>query len=198
MSDKVNDVAHTLDAAVRRHHAGRENDPPLLLKDGRPDNEIGDAALILQGDEYHALAGTGHLAHQDDAGGLSPAAIVRLHRLSAGDDALSAQVFAQKGDGVMPQGQPDMAVILDNLAAGRHRPQFNNRLVDLGYSLPVAGGGRREQRQWLLTQRPDRPQPLASSKFQRWVEATGLGDPHPRGNRDAGTAPPLGDPGNPP
>src|SRR6266446_10185831 len=113
MSDKMDDVTHTLDAAVRCHHAGRENNPPLLLKDGRPDNEIGDAALILQGDEYHALGGTGHLAHQYDAGGLRPAAIARLHRLYAGDDALSAQVFAQKGDGVMPQGQPDMAVILD-------------------------------------------------------------------------------------
>src|SRR5258707_8331513 len=102
MSTRLNDFASTLDAAVRRYHAGRENDPPLLLKDGRPDNEIGDAALILQGDEYHALGGTGHLAHQDDAGGLSPAAIVRLPRLSAGDDALSAPAFAPKGDGGMP------------------------------------------------------------------------------------------------
>src|SRR5258708_36144634 len=100
MSDKVNDVAHTLDAAVRRHHAGRENDPPLLLKYGRPDNEIGDAALILQGDEYHALGGTGHLAHQDDARGLCPAAIVRLHRLAAGDDALSGRGLAPEVDGV--------------------------------------------------------------------------------------------------
>src|SRR5260221_14429676 len=115
MSYKLDDVPNTLDAAVRCHHAGRENDPPLFLKDGRPDNEIGDAALILEGDEYHALGRTGHLAHQYDAGGLRPAAIARLHRLPAGDDALSAQVFAQKGDGVMAQRQPDMAVILDNL-----------------------------------------------------------------------------------
>src|SRR5882724_10139600 len=111
MSAKMDDVAHALDAAVRCHHAGRENDPPLLLEDGRPDNEIGDAALILEGNEYHALGGTGHLAHQYDAGGLSPAAIARLHRLCAGDDALPAQVFAQEGDGVMPQRQPNMAVI---------------------------------------------------------------------------------------
>src|SRR5258708_20024166 len=125
MSDKVNDVAHTLDAAVRCHHAGRENNPPLLLKDGRPDNEIGDAALILEGDEYHALGGTGHLAHQYDAGGLRPAAISRLHRLSAGDDALPPQVFAQEGDGGMPHLPPDMAVILPTLPPPRHRPHLN-------------------------------------------------------------------------
>src|SRR5258708_23626663 len=147
MSDKMDDVAHTLAAAVRGHHAGRENDPPLLLEDGRPDNEIGDAALILEGGEYHALGGSVQLAHQYDAGGLRPAAISRLHRLSAGDDALPAQVFAQEGDGMMPQRQPDMAVILDNLAAGRHRPQFNNRLVDFWHGFPVAGGGRPEHPQ---------------------------------------------------
>src|SRR5258708_20684580 len=103
MSDKVNDVAHTLDAAVRRHHAGRENYPPLLLKDGRPDNEIGDAALILESDEYYALGGTGHLAHQYDACGLRPAAIARLHRLSPGAGSPPAQVFPQEGDGVIAQ-----------------------------------------------------------------------------------------------
>src|SRR5260221_14678381 len=123
----MDDVAHTLDAAVRCHHAGRENDPPLLLKDGRPDNEIGDAALILEGDEYHALGGTGHLAHQYDAGGLRPAAISRLHRLSAGDDALPAQVFAQGGDRRMPQRRPAMAVILDNLRTALPPPPFNQR-----------------------------------------------------------------------
>src|SRR6266852_7775469 len=99
MSDKMDDIAHALDAAVRCHHAGRENNSPLLLKDGRPNNEIGDAALIFEGDEHHALGGTGHLSDQYDSGGLRPSAIARLHRLSTGDDALSAQVFAQKGDG---------------------------------------------------------------------------------------------------
>src|SRR5215470_5389090 len=134
----MNDIAHALDAAVRGHHAGRKNDPPLLLKDGRPDNEIGDAALVFEGDEHHTLGGTGHLSDQYDSGGPRPAAIARLHRLSTSDDARSAQVFAQEGDGVIAQRQPDMAVILDNLAAGRHRPQFNDRFVDLTDSLPLA------------------------------------------------------------
>src|SRR5215831_1829073 len=189
----MDDVAYALDAAVHGHHAGRENDPPLLREDGRPDNEIGDAALILKGDENHALGGTGHLAHQHDSGGLHPSAIVPLHRFSAGDDALSAQVFAQEGDGVMAQRQPDMAVILDDLAAGRHRLQCNSRLVKLGHGLPLAGGGRGEQRQWRIAQPLDGPQRLASRKFQRWPEGIGLGKPHQSGDRDAGTPPQIVD-----
>jgi hypothetical protein len=60
--------------------------------------------------------------------------------------SVAAQIFAQEGDGVSPQGQPDMAVILDHLTAGRHKPQRNAGFVNLGHKLILAGRGGGEQR----------------------------------------------------
>lgn len=40
-----------------------------------------------------------------------------------------------------------MAIILDNVAAGRHGPERNNRLVDLGQSLLLTASSGRKQRQ---------------------------------------------------
>ena len=122
MSHKMDDLALALDATVDCKHASRQNDPPLLLKDSRPDDEIGDAALVLDGDEHDPFGRTRHLPHQYKSSGLDPAAIACLHRLATGDDAPRVQVGPQKGDGVIPKGQPDVAVILNHLAAGRHRP----------------------------------------------------------------------------
>lgn len=56
-----------------------------------------------------------------------------------------------------PQGQADMAVVLHDLAAGRHGLQGHGGLVDLGHELLLAGGGGGEQRQGLIAQRLDRP-----------------------------------------
>src|SRR5258708_24814984 len=115
------DISLALDAAVDRHQPRGQNDPPLLLKDGWPNDEIGDAALVLDGDEHDPLRRTGHLSYQHKSGTLHPLAIACLHRLTASEDAPRAQLRAEKGDGVIAKGQPDMAVILDHLAAGRHR-----------------------------------------------------------------------------
>ena len=35
----------------------------------------------------------------------------------------TAEILANEGDRVIPQRQPDMAVVLDDLASGLHRPQ---------------------------------------------------------------------------
>jgi hypothetical protein len=87
MGNKMHDVALALNGSIDRQHAGRENDPPLRLKDPWPDDEIGNAALILNGDEHDALGGPRHLPHQYKSGTLQPSAVARLHRLAAGDSA---------------------------------------------------------------------------------------------------------------
>jgi hypothetical protein len=55
------------------------------------------------------------------------------------------------------QRQSDMAVILNNFAACRHRPERYGWLVDFPDGLGFAGGGGREERQWLVAQSLDRP-----------------------------------------
>ena len=100
------------------------------------------------------------------------------------------QVAAQERDRVVAQRQADMAVVLDDLAAGGHRPQRHRRLVDLRHRRGLAGRGGREQRQRLVAQRLDRPQRLAAGKAERRPEGVGLGEPdqarrpgRPRGAR---------------
>lgn len=97
MGDEVDDLALALDAAMDREHAGAEDHPSLLLEHVRPDDDIGAAGLVLDGDEQDALGGARHLPHQHETGGPEPASIPGPHRLGTGDDALVAQVPAEEG-----------------------------------------------------------------------------------------------------
>src|ERR1700730_2633028 len=55
MSDEMDDLARALDAAVDRHHPCRKDHPALPFIKLRPDHEIGDAGLVLDGDEHDAF-----------------------------------------------------------------------------------------------------------------------------------------------
>ena len=55
MGDEMDDLTLALDAAVDRHHPGRKNNPALLLIEFWPDYEVGDACLVLDGDEHDAF-----------------------------------------------------------------------------------------------------------------------------------------------
>ena len=123
MGDEMDDLALALDAAVGRQHAGRKDHPALPFIEFWPDHEIGDAGLVLDGDEDDAFRRAWHLPHEHEACGLEPAPVARLHGVSASDDALAVQVAAQEGDGVAAQSEPHMTIVLDHLAAGGHRPE---------------------------------------------------------------------------
>jgi hypothetical protein len=101
------------------------------------------------------------------------------------------QVFAQKGDGVSPKGQPDMAVILDHLAARRHWAERNNGFMNLGHKRILAGGSGCEQRERLVAQCLDRPQRFAPGKFQGGLEGIGLRKLDKRGGRHPGASPEI-------
>jgi hypothetical protein len=72
-------------------------------------------------------------------------------------DAPSLEVVPQERQRMVPQRQADVAVILDDLTAGRHRPQRHRRLADLGDRALLARRRRREQFGRLIAQRLDRP-----------------------------------------
>lgn len=92
-----------------------------------------------QGDEHDTLGGARPLADEDDAGGLEPAPVASFHRLGAGHDVPASQIRAEEGDRVVAQAQADMAVILDDLATGGHRPERADGLVHLWHELGFAG-----------------------------------------------------------
>jgi hypothetical protein len=84
-------------------HSSGEDYPSLLFIEGRPDDQVGDASLVFDGDEHHAFRRAGHLPHEHEAGGLEPAPVAGLHRLGAGDDAPAAQVLPEERDGMAAQ-----------------------------------------------------------------------------------------------
>ena len=67
----MDDVAFALDAADDASMPAGKDRPPVLFVELRPDHEIGDAGLVLQGDEDDALGRAGLLADQHQAGDLA-------------------------------------------------------------------------------------------------------------------------------
>jgi hypothetical protein len=70
--DEMDDFALALDAALHGDHAGGEDDAAPALVERRPDHQVGDAGLVLDGDEHDALGGSRLLAHQHQTGGGQP------------------------------------------------------------------------------------------------------------------------------
>ena len=46
---QMHDAAFALDLAVDRHHRGSKHDAALLFEQARPDDDIGNARLVLDG-----------------------------------------------------------------------------------------------------------------------------------------------------
>ena len=67
---------------------------------------------------------------------------------------------------MLAQRQPDMAVVLDHLAALRHRPEHDRRLLASGTGAASRAGGG-EERQGRVAERLDGPERLAAGQAQR-------------------------------
>ena len=145
VGDDVNRRTLALNAAVHLDHAGREDEPPLLLEQLGPHDEVGHPGLVLDGDEHDALRGAGLLTHQDQA--RQPAAPAVSDRLGcgAGHHSLALQLLAEKRERMATQRQAGVAVVLDHLSPFRHGPQRHGRLYHLRREHAVARVGRREQ-----------------------------------------------------
>ena len=76
--------------AVVRHHLG-------------PDDKIGDAGLVFEGDEADALGAARPLPDQDQARKLDLLPVAAAPEIGGRDIALFAQALAQKGQGVRLQ-----------------------------------------------------------------------------------------------
>jgi hypothetical protein len=135
---------------VDAEHGGAEDGAAVLFVELGPDHQIGDAGLVFQGDKHHALGRARFLADQDDAGDADELQVPGGSGQSAGLVALTRQLRAQEGQGVVPQRKADVAIVLDHLAAGGHRLERDLGLVGLGDDPPLAQGGSREQRERLV------------------------------------------------
>ena len=68
LDDEVDDAGLVLQLAGRGDEARADDDRAQALEGLRPNDEIGDARLVLQRHEDHPLGGAGALAHQHQAG----------------------------------------------------------------------------------------------------------------------------------
>src|SRR5271163_2037368 len=96
MGDKVHDFALTLNTTADSKHGGAEDGAAMLFENLGPDHEIGNAGLILQGDEYDTLGRARPLSDKNKPRDLKPASVAGLHGFATGDDALCPEVGTKK------------------------------------------------------------------------------------------------------
>ncbi len=122
MGNEVYNLAFALNPAINAEHAGAEDRAAIVFEGLGPDNQIGYARFVLDGDEHHAFGRARPLSDKHHAGRLQPSAITRPHRLPAGDDTALRQIRAQERERMVAQRQPDMPIVLNHFAARSHRP----------------------------------------------------------------------------
>ncbi len=106
---------------ARADHQGAQ-----ALVDFRPDDDVGDAALIFERHEDDAARRAWTLAHQHQSADNDARALRRVDRGKArgGYDVALRQMLPHERYGMSFQRQRQMPVILDDLLAGRHRRQM--------------------------------------------------------------------------
>src|SRR3546814_8376533 len=109
----------------------------------------------------------------------------------AGNHLAGGKLAPQKRNRMLPQGQADMAIILDDLPPLLHRLEPHGLLDDFMDKSVLAGVRRREQGKLLVVQRLDRPERIAARKEHRHTESVGLGPPVERDHADVGATPSL-------
>ena len=147
----------------------------------RPDDEIGDAGLVLDGDEHDALGRARPLADQHEAGGLEPAAVAGLHRLGAGDDAPCGadRRAGRRPDGCAASGRhgrsPRRPRRRRSSAGARRRARRSPARSSASRAEAAANSGSGSSRSALIAQSASR-----RARPQRRPEGVGLGELHER------------------
>ena len=75
------------DLAENTQQAGTEQRPALTFEQFGSDDDVGEAALVLEGDEQRALGGAGALPTSDDAGTAGELAIRAVEQLAGAHEA---------------------------------------------------------------------------------------------------------------
>ena len=77
----VGNIVGGLNAALHHQDTRTHHDWPKAFEHVRPDNQIGDAGLVLNGDETDPAGRTRALTHQYDTCRLNPCTIWQMARL---------------------------------------------------------------------------------------------------------------------
>ena len=181
-------AAFFLHPAAAGDHGGGQHQAALAFEQAGPQDQVGDAGLVLCCDEHDALGRAWLLPHQHQPGHHHAPPVAHAVQPGASDHAALGQLRAQERDRVLAQREADGAVILHHLPPRQHRVQHHGRLDDLRLRRPAFGG--HEQRQRAVGQGPDRPQRRPAVLVERTVRI-GLRQPLERRHRHAGPPPEL-------
>src|SRR3546814_19639772 len=111
------------------------------------------------------------LTDEDEPGEPDIAAIANSIERVAGNHLAGGKLAPQKRNRMLPQGQADMAIILDDLPPLLHRLEPHGLLDDFMDKSVLAGVRRREPGKLLVEQRLDRPERIAARKAHRHQES---------------------------
>ncbi len=90
-----------------------------------PQDAVGDAGLVLDRDEQHALGAARLLTDEDDAGDLDMAAVADGGEVGAAGHAAPRQLLAHEGQRIRAKRELQRPIVLDHLAPIRQRPKQN-------------------------------------------------------------------------
>ena len=95
-SDHMSHLIGFLQPAGDAQQFRAEHDPAMFFEHIRPDDDIGGAAFILQGDEDHPLGGARPLTHQHQTGETHPFAVGTTAQVGGRHPAAGRQIGAQQ------------------------------------------------------------------------------------------------------
>ena len=173
------------DAALALHLAG-DGDEARAEHDGRNcSNTFGQTTMLAMSVsssmvmKMTPLAVPGRWRTRTSPATVTRRAVPRIAERLAGDDATRREPRAEEGDRVRLQRQAEIAVVVDDMLADRHRRQGEIRLA-----ADVGEFGGVEQRQAVvglaaaeLARRPERVAPVEAEG----AEGIGIGEPLDRG-----------------
>ena len=126
--DHVNDVLVALDASVDDDQARAHHDLAESLQRLGPDHRVGDAGLVLDGHEHHALGRAGALAHQHDAGDRHVGAVLGLRSSWQARTRRALNRSRRKLMGWALSESLQRLVVVDDVLRQRHRRQRDRGL----------------------------------------------------------------------
>src|SRR3546814_13414898 len=108
----MDDLTFALDLAINAEQPRTHDDAAVFLEHSRPDDQIGDACLVLDGDENDAFRRSRPLTDEDEPGEQYIAAIANYIESVAGNHLEGGKLAPQKRTRKLRQGQHDKARLL--------------------------------------------------------------------------------------
>src|SRR5437763_12155745 len=116
----MDDAFLALQPAAAIEQGGAERGAAEAFEDRRPDDQVGDAGLVLDGDKDDAIGAARALTDQDETGDRESAPDRQDGEVAGTGEAFLRQLGTQKGERVTLYRQPQGRVILDDMLAQRH------------------------------------------------------------------------------